>query len=58
MFEAKNPSYHGPERRAIERRTDADRRESIRFEVNSLDRRQQHSRREEDSTKDPWNIGF
>lgn len=58
MFEAKNPSYQGPERRGNSRRLGSDRRESIRFETDTADRRLAVGRREEDTTRDPWRIEF
>jgi len=54
MFEAKNPSYHGPERRRIARRGDSDRRVSIRFEPGNDDRRRLNGRRIIDSVGRVW----
>jgi hypothetical protein len=51
MFEASEPTYRGPERRRIARRTAADRRQSIRFED---DRRQSPGRRSEDLNQSMW----
>ncbi len=54
MFEARNPSYQGPERRMHARRGDTDRRQIIRFEPEKHDRRQLAGRRQDDLTAQVW----
>ena len=43
------PTYIGPERRKADRRSNADRRQSVRFEVNNNDRRKNFGRRSTDT---------
>ena len=43
------PTYIGPERRKGDRRSNADRRENVRFEVNNTDRRKNFGRRSTDT---------
>ncbi len=43
------PTYIGPERRREDRRSNTDRRESVRFEVNNADRRKNFGRRSTDT---------
>ncbi|MFK7731250.1 MAG: hypothetical protein AB8B48_06475 [Pseudomonadales bacterium] len=54
MFEARNPSYRGPERRGHPRRGASDRRQTIRFEPGNDDRRQIVGRREDDLAAHVW----
>lgn len=66
-FEARDPSpvdyvtnrdgtqrYTGPERRKINRRSGSDRRNEVRFDLNSRDRRQNPGRRKDDKTPSFW----
>lgn len=55
--DAKDPEkkqYMGEERRRHDRRNTSDRRDEIRFELNSNDRRQNTNRRESDSDHKFW----
>jgi len=52
MITAKDPTYNGPDRRKNIRRTKADRRTAIRFELNKEDRRKNGGRRQSDG--DLW----
>ncbi len=54
MFEARNPTYRGPERRNRPRRGDSDRRQTIRFEPGTEDRRQIVGRRDDDVAAHVW----
>lgn len=51
-FEAKELNYNGVERRLTHRRTQVERRASIRFEPSKTDRRQIQGRRQHDG--DSW----
>lgn len=46
--------YMGQERRRVDRRQHADRRDDVRFEVNTSDRRQKDGRRHNDSAPKFW----
>ena len=54
MFEARNPTYQGPERRQAARRGVSDRREAVRFEPGKEDRRQLVGRRIDDISAQVW----
>jgi hypothetical protein len=49
---AKN--YMGQERRRVDRRQQTDRRDDVRFEMNSSDRRQKEGRRHNDAAPKFW----
>ncbi|MFD2229866.1 hypothetical protein [Alkalimarinus sediminis] len=51
-FEARELNYNGIERRTTHRRTQLERRSSVRFEPHKQDRRQIQGRREHDG--DSW----
>jgi hypothetical protein len=46
--------YMGQERRRVDRRQQTDRRDDVRFEVNSSDRRQKEGRRHNDAAPKFW----
>jgi hypothetical protein len=46
--------YMGQERRRVDRRQNADRRDDVRFEVNTSDRRQKDGRRHNDAAPKFW----
>ena len=57
LFESKDPeseSYKGAERRRGHRRSNGDRRQEMRFELDKSDRRENPGRRAEDKTPKFW----
>jgi hypothetical protein len=46
--------YMGQERRRVDRRQQTDRRDDVRFEMNSSDRRQKEGRRHNDAAPKFW----
>ena len=52
--EDEEKTYHGPERRRVNRRSGKERRVDVRFECGQGDRRKNHGRREKDGGPDFW----